>query len=127
MPTSMVGTASAMNIHFQPASPGHAVEPEQRGGDRRAQRDRERQRQGEAGDDAGAVTVGEPIGEEQHHAGEQPGLGDAEQKAHEQEALGADAEGGGAGGRPQVTMMRAIHSRAPTFSNTMLLGTSNRQ
>jgi len=28
---------------------------------------------------------------------------------------------------PQVTMMRAIHSRAPTFSMMMLLGTSNRK
>ena len=26
---------------------------------------------------------------------------------------------------PHVTMMRAIQSRAPTFSSTMLLGTSN--
>ena len=28
---------------------------------------------------------------------------------------------------PQVTMMRAIHSRAPTFSRMMLLGTWNRK
>ena len=28
---------------------------------------------------------------------------------------------------PQVTMMRAIHLRAPTRSNAMLLGTSNRK
>ena len=29
--------------------------------------------------------------------------------------------------RPHVTMMRQIHSRAPTFCNTRLLGTSNRK
>ena len=28
---------------------------------------------------------------------------------------------------PQVIMMRAIHSRAPTFSRMMLLGTSKRK
>jgi hypothetical protein len=28
---------------------------------------------------------------------------------------------------PQVIMMRAIHSRAPTFSRMTLLGTSNRK
>ena len=28
---------------------------------------------------------------------------------------------------PQLIMMRAIHSRAPTFSMTMLLGTSKMQ
>ena len=28
---------------------------------------------------------------------------------------------------PQVTMMRQIQSRAPTFSSTRLLGTSNRK
>ena len=28
---------------------------------------------------------------------------------------------------PQVTMMRAIHRRAPTFSSMMLLGTSKRK
>ena len=38
-------------------------------------RDRERQRQHEARDDAGAVPVREPVGEEQHDAGEEPGLG----------------------------------------------------
>ena len=29
--------------------------------------------------------------------------------------------------KPQVIMMRAIHTRAPIFSRTMLLGISNRQ
>ena len=29
--------------------------------------------------------------------------------------------------KPHVTMMRAIHSRAPTFSRIRLLGTSNKK
>ena len=66
----------------------------------------------------------EPIGEIEHEAREEPGLGDTEQEADDAEAGRPGNQSGQTARMPQVIMMRAIHSRAPTFSMITLLGTS---
>jgi hypothetical protein len=72
------------------------VEPQQRGRDRGAGHYGKRQRHKEPPDDAGTVAVREPISEEQHETREEAGLGDAEQEAKDEEAVGASAESRGA-------------------------------
>ena len=83
-------------MHLPSPEAPQPVEPQQRGRDRRAAGHRDRQRQGEAGIDAGAMLVGEPVGEIQHKTGEQPRLGETEQEAYRHEAVGAGRESGAA-------------------------------
>ena len=64
-----------------------------------------------------------PIGEIQYDPREEPGLG------HTQESTAAKlvdpvTKAVAPAKRPQAIMMRAIHSRAPTFSMIRLLGIS---
>ena len=76
------------DVHDLPAlEPPKAVEAQQRGRDRRSQRDRDRQRQGKARVDTGAIAIREPVGEVEDEAGEQAGLGKAEQEADRHEAV----------------------------------------
>ena len=71
---------------------------------------------------------GKPGREVEGDAGEEAGLGGAQQQpeagrscwARPPSAIAADT-------RPHVIMMREIHTRAPTRYSTTLLGTSSRQ
>ena len=82
---------------FPPGITQPTVQPEDRGGNRRAESHGDRQRQREARNDAGAVMVGEPIGEQQNDTGEQTGLGKSEQQPDGQEAGRTGGERGGTG------------------------------
>ena len=66
----------------------------------------------------------EPVGEVEHDAREEARLGNTQQETHDGETVRADTSAVMPAKMPQVIMMRAIHMRAPTFSMTMLLGTS---
>ncbi len=83
--------------HPLPAGqPRQTVQSQQSGRHRRADRHRERQRHHETRHDAGAMPIREPIGEEQDHARKQSGLGEAEQKTHDQKTPRPDAKRSGA-------------------------------
>ncbi len=115
-------------IHDLPALQSEQpVQAHQRRRDRRARRDRHRQADQEARDDARVVAGGEPVGEVEDEAGEEAGFGHAQQEAHDAEAHGSGDQRGGRGEDAQVTMMRAIQMRAPTFSMITFEGTSNRK
>ena len=59
--------------------------------------------------------------------GNSPASASAEQEADDRKLFGPTTKAVAPETSPQVIMMRAIHSRAPTLSRTTLLGTSKRQ
>ena len=74
------------------------------------------------------VLGGKPVGEIENHAGKESCFGRAQQKPHEIErARTRDQAPCAPASTPHVIMIRAIHRRAPNFSSSRLLGTSNRK
>ena len=71
------------------------------------------------------MMAGKPVGEVQQQAPERIGLGSAQQEADDGEGHRTRDQGGQLVMIPQLIMIRAIHSLAPTFSRITLLGTSN--
>ncbi len=101
-----------------------SVEPQQRAADGAAEHAGQRDRDHEARR-APARVRREPLAQVIHDAREEPRLRDAEQKPQHVECVGVRTNTIAAAITPHVSMIRAIHHRAPTRARRRLLGTSN--
>ena len=89
----MEGTPSTRNIHCQPARPNTPFSSSRLVASGPPITPVTGMRQHERGDDPRAIGAGEPVGQVQDHAGEEAGLEQAEQEAHDEEAGFAAHEG----------------------------------
>ena len=76
-------------------------------------------------DHPGALRGREPVGQVQDDAGEEAGLGHAEQEPQHDQHGRVRRERHAVATMPQVTRMRAIQRRAPKRCSARLLGTSS--
>ena len=127
-PTRTVGMASPMNIHFQPASPKTPLKPSRI--------------PVEIGAPAATATGSATMNPETMRArcqsgnqyvknrimpGNSPASASPSKKRMVTKLHGPVQNAVAPDNSPQLTMIRAIQIRAPTFSRMMLLGTSNRK
>ena len=125
-PSSTDGTPSSRNIHCQPCSAPSKPSSQPDSGPPitlaagTAARNRAMNR--------ARVACGKPVGHIEDHAGIKPGLRQrpAESAAHKRRTRSV-TKAVAIETRPQVSMMRHIQTRAPTFSSIRLEGTSKRK